>query len=92
MTTELHPESDAAGCRVMSAIPTCGSLKARSISSAPRRCAPSARSDAQCLAEALNRAEPWGVWGGEILDRGSIVARKRPRGRPRKITGRPEAA
>ncbi|MGB6207976.1 WhiB family transcriptional regulator [Mycobacterium sp.] len=38
----------------------------------------------QCLAAALQRAEPWGVWGGEILDRGSIVNRKRPRGRPRK--------
>ncbi len=38
----------------------------------------------QCLAEALERAEPWGVWGGEIFDRGSIVSRKRPRGRPRK--------
>lgn len=39
---------------------------------------------AQCLAAALERAEPWGVWGGEILDRGSIISRKRPRGRPRK--------
>ncbi|MEO8814176.1 MAG: WhiB family transcriptional regulator [Mycobacterium sp.] len=38
----------------------------------------------ECLAEALDRAEPWGVWGGEIFDRGSIVERKRPRGRPRK--------
>lgn len=38
----------------------------------------------QCLAAALQREEPWGVWGGEILDRGSIVNRKRPRGRPRK--------
>ena len=38
----------------------------------------------QCLAEALDRAEPWGVWGGEILDRGSILSYKRPRGRPRK--------
>lgn len=38
----------------------------------------------QCLASALERQEPWGVWGGEILDRGSVVARKRPRGRPRK--------
>jgi WhiB family redox-sensing transcriptional regulator len=38
-----------------------------------------------CLAEALNRAEPWGVWGGEIFDRGSVVSRKRPRGRPRKV-------
>ena len=38
----------------------------------------------QCLAAALARAEPWGVWGGEILERGSVLARKRPRGRPRK--------
>lgn len=38
----------------------------------------------QCLAAALEREEPWGVWGGEILERGSILARKRPRGRPRK--------
>lgn len=37
-----------------------------------------------CLAAALERAEPWGVWGGEIFDRGTIVGRKRPRGRPRK--------
>ncbi|BBX74513.1 WhiB family transcriptional regulator [Mycobacterium shinjukuense] len=39
----------------------------------------------QCLAAALERAEPWGVWGGEIFERGSIVSRKRPRGRPRKV-------
>ncbi|MEB3032153.1 WhiB family transcriptional regulator [[Mycobacterium] nativiensis] len=38
----------------------------------------------QCLAVALQRAEPWGVWGGEILDRGAVIGRKRPRGRPRK--------
>ena len=37
-----------------------------------------------CLAGALEREEPWGVWGGELLIRGTIVARKRPRGRPRK--------
>lgn len=38
----------------------------------------------ECLQAALDRAEPWGVWGGEILDRGVVIARKRPRGRPRK--------
>jgi WhiB family redox-sensing transcriptional regulator len=38
----------------------------------------------QCLAAALERAEPWGVWGGEIIDRGSVLSFKRPRGRPRK--------
>ncbi|MGH3389076.1 MAG: WhiB family transcriptional regulator [Actinomadura sp.] len=37
-----------------------------------------------CLAGALERQEPWGVWGGELFVRGVIVARKRPRGRPRK--------
>ncbi|SED89550.1 WhiB family transcriptional regulator, redox-sensing transcriptional regulator [Gordonia malaquae] len=39
---------------------------------------------AQCLELALERAEPWGVWGGEIFDGGVVIARKRPRGRPRK--------
>lgn len=38
----------------------------------------------QCLAGALEREEPWGVWGGQLLVQGAIVARKRPRGRPRK--------
>lgn len=37
-----------------------------------------------CLDAALDRAEPWGVWGGEILDQGVVIAQKRPRGRPRK--------
>ncbi len=35
-----------------------------------------------CLAGALERHEPHGVWGGEIFTRGAITARKRPRGRP----------
>ena len=39
---------------------------------------------AACLDSALSRQEPWGVWGGEIFDRGAIVPRKRPRGRPSK--------
>jgi WhiB family redox-sensing transcriptional regulator len=37
-----------------------------------------------CLAGALERREPLGVWGGELLMAGAIVPRKRPRGRPRK--------
>jgi WhiB family redox-sensing transcriptional regulator len=37
-----------------------------------------------CLAGALARREPWGVWGGELFVSGVVVARKRPRGRPRK--------
>ncbi|MHA6798615.1 WhiB family transcriptional regulator [Bounagaea algeriensis] len=39
---------------------------------------------AECLAGALARGEPWGVWGGEIFDQGAVIQRKRPRGRPRK--------
>lgn len=42
-----------------------------------------------CLAEAVDRGEPWGVWGGEIFAGGTIIARKRPRGRPRKNADRP---
>jgi WhiB family redox-sensing transcriptional regulator len=37
-----------------------------------------------CLAGALERREPWGVWGGQLFIGGVVVARKRPRGRPRK--------
>lgn len=39
---------------------------------------------ASCLAGALDRREPWGVWGGELFERGVPVARKRRPGRPRK--------
>lgn len=35
-----------------------------------------------CLTEALERQEPWGVWGGELLENGRIVRNKRPCGRP----------
>jgi WhiB family redox-sensing transcriptional regulator len=38
----------------------------------------------RCLAGALERREASGVWGGQIFQRGRIVTRKRPRGRPRK--------
>lgn len=39
---------------------------------------------APCLDGAVSRREPWGVWGGQLFVQGTIVARKRPRGRPRK--------
>ena len=38
----------------------------------------------QYLAGAVERREPWGVWGGELFQAGVVIARKRPRGRPRK--------
>lgn len=41
---------------------------------------------AVCLAGALDRREPWGVWGGELFLQGVVIPRKRPRGRPRKDT------
>ncbi|QCQ91940.1 WhiB family transcriptional regulator [Rhodococcus sp. SGAir0479] len=44
----------------------------------------------RCLDAALDRAEPWGVWGGEIIEQGVVIARKRPRGRPRKNPVPPE--
>lgn len=42
-----------------------------------------------CLAGAVERQEPWGVWGGELLNTGRIVGHKRPCGRPPKVP-RPE--
>ena len=39
---------------------------------------------AECLAGAVDRQEPWGVWGGEIFEKGAVVEKKRSRGRPRK--------
>ena len=37
-----------------------------------------------CLDGALERAEPYGVWGGQLLVEGAIVTVKRGRGRPPK--------
>jgi WhiB family transcriptional regulator, redox-sensing transcriptional regulator len=37
-----------------------------------------------CLIGALARGEAAGVWGGQLLENGVILAKKRGRGRPRK--------
>ncbi len=37
-----------------------------------------------CLDAALEREEPWGVWGGQLLVNGTAVAEKRVPGRPPK--------
>jgi WhiB family transcriptional regulator, redox-sensing transcriptional regulator len=37
----------------------------------------------ECLAGALRRSEPCGVWGGEIVQHGRVVPFKRGPGRPR---------
>lgn len=37
-----------------------------------------------CLDGALERREPWGVWGGQLFANGVVLAQKRKRGRPPK--------
>jgi WhiB family redox-sensing transcriptional regulator len=37
-----------------------------------------------CLEGALERREPWGVWGGQLFANGKVLAFKRKRGRPPK--------
>jgi len=43
----------------------------------------------ECLEGAIERREPWGVWGGQLFLNGKILASKRRRGRPPK-SPRPE--
>ena len=43
-----------------------------------------------CLLGAMERREPWGVWGGELFEQGRVVPRKRTRGRPRKYPSPPQ--
>jgi hypothetical protein len=42
-----------------------------------------------CLEGAIERREPWGVWGGQLFLNGKILQSKRRRGRPPKVP-RPE--
>ena len=37
-----------------------------------------------CFDGAIERREPWGVWGGELFVNGRVLAHKRRRGRPPK--------
>lgn len=53
------------------------------VEAAKALCVPCPLKDA-CLAGALDRREPWGVWGGQLVLQGVVVPRKRPRGRPSK--------
>jgi WhiB family transcriptional regulator, redox-sensing transcriptional regulator len=53
------------------------------IARAKRMCA-GCQARAACLDGALQRGEPWGVWGGELVLDGVVVGAKRRRGRPRK--------
>ncbi len=44
---------------------------------------------APCLEGAIERREPWGVWGGQLFMNGKVLMIKRRRGRPPKVP-RPE--
>lgn len=46
---------------------------------------------AECLEGALERREPYGVWGGQLFSQGKVLTIKRRRGRPPKVA-RPEDA
>jgi WhiB family redox-sensing transcriptional regulator len=53
------------------------------VEAAKRVCAPCPIRDL-CLATALARREPWGVWGGEWFAGGRVMHGRPQRGRPRK--------
>ena len=69
-------------CCLASAGASCGSPNCLMSLSRPRRPGRQCPLRTACLAGVLERAEPCGVWGGEIFHQGAIIARKRPRGRP----------
>ena len=75
---------DAAACR---AAPDASELffseEIQDIAAAKRICA-QCPVIAECLEGALHRAEPCGVWGGQLFANGRILAVKRRRGRPPK--------
>ena len=62
----------------MSRTPICGSRRIRATSSSAKALCADCPIRRECLNAALERQEPWGVWGGEILERGTVIARKRP--------------
>ncbi len=95
--TDLQPTNplenltweDFAACR---AVPTAAELffseDIGEIAAAKRVCA-DCPVLAECLGGALERHEPWGVWGGQLFINGKMLTAKRRRGRPPKIA-RPE--
>ena len=54
------------------------------VEAAKHRCQP-CPIRAACLAGALRRREPIGVWGGQLLEDGQVLPHLRPRGRPRRV-------
>ena len=72
------------GCPAGSTTPSCGSPSPLPTWSVAKALCTDCPVQALCLAGALDRREPWGVWGGELFLQGVVIPRKRPRGRPRK--------
>ena len=58
------------------------------LDAAKRLCAP-CPIRLECLETAVARAEPWGVWGGEIVAAGAVIPHKPRRGRPRRAHPHP---
>ena len=79
------PQWDAARCRhvVGSATTLFFSDDIGDINEAKRICSGCPMA-APCVQGALDRHEPFGVWGGYLFANGQILAHKRPRGRPPK--------
>jgi len=91
---DLEPDSPTAGANAWWADARCNdgagtmaglffSEELQDIATAKRICAVCPVM-VSCLEGAIERREPWGVWGGEWFVQGVVVPRKRPRGRPRK--------
>lgn len=96
---ELEPDSPAAGANKWWADARCNdgagtmaglffSEELQDIATAKRICAVCPVM-VSCLEGAIERREPWGVWGGQLFLNGKILASKRRRGRPPK-NPRPE--
>ena len=86
MTAKLHPVKDAPTVALPCTIAEPDlwfAEQPRDVETAKALCVP-CPIRASCLAGALERAEPVGVWGGQLFVDGAMVAHKRKRGRPRK--------
>ena len=82
-TASTPSDGGGAGCRAVGTTPTWFAERPAEVELARSLCRPCPLR-ADCLAGALARAEPWGVWGGQLLVRGAVVGTKRGRGRPRR--------
>jgi WhiB family redox-sensing transcriptional regulator len=84
-TGEPEVDWDVAGCRdgTGSMTDLFFSDEIPDIIEAKRICALCPVAD-PCLEGALDRREPWGVWGGQLFLNGRVLAQKRKRGRPPK--------